>query len=68
MQAVRKKKGVSSSGCYVCGQKGYMAKDCRSITDSGQPTARGNGSSEASGPGVKKQRCFKWGQPGDFAR
>ena len=27
MQAVRKKKGVSSSICYVCGQKDHMAMD-----------------------------------------
>ena len=41
MQAVRKKKGVSSSGCYRCGQKGHMARDCKSKTDSGQSIARG---------------------------
>ena len=35
MQAVRKKKGVSSSGYYVCGQKGHMARGCKSKTDSG---------------------------------
>ncbi|XP_063727131.1 uncharacterized protein LOC134854706 [Symsagittifera roscoffensis] len=54
-QAVRKKNGVSSSGCYVCGQKGHMVKDCKSKRDSGQSSARGSGSNEASGPGAKKQ-------------
>ena len=66
MQAVRKKKGVSSSGCYVCGHKGHMARDCKSKSGSGQSSARGNGSNEASGPGAKKQGCFKYGQPGHF--
>ena len=48
MQAVRKKKGVSSSGCYVCGQKGHMARDFKSKYDSGQSSAGGSGSNEAS--------------------
>ena len=68
MQAVRKKKRVSSSGCYVCGQKGHMARDCKSKSDSGQSSARGNESNEASGSAAKKQGCFKCGQPGHFAR
>ena len=68
MQAVRKKKGVSSSGCYVCDRKGHMARYCKSKSDSGQSSARGSGSNEASGPGAKKQGCFKCGQPGHFAR
>ena len=68
MQAVRKKKGVSSSGCYVCGQEGHVAEDCKSKSDSGQSSARGSGSKEASRPGAKKQGCFKCGQSGHFAR
>ena len=68
MQAARKKKGVTSSGCYVCGQKGHTARDCTSKSDSGQSSARGRSSNEASGPGAKKQGCFKCGQPEDFAR
>ena len=68
MQAVRKKKGVSSSGCYVCGQKGHLARDCKSKSDSGQSSARSSGSTEASGPGEKKHGCFKCGQPGRFTR
>ena len=65
-QAVRKKKGVLS-GCYVCGQKGRMARESKSRSDSGHSSA-GNGSDEASGPGAKKQGCFKHGQPEHFAR
>ena len=68
MQVVRKKKGGSNSGCYVCGQKGHMKRDCKSKDDSRQSSARGSGSNKASGPGAKKQRCFKCGQPGHFAR
>ena len=68
MQAVRKKKGVSCSGCYVCGQKGQMARDCKSKSDSRQSSARGSGSNEASGQGVKKQGCFKCGKPGHYAK
>ena len=64
MQTARKKKGVSSSGCYVCGQKGHMERDCKSKGDSGQSSAGGSGSNKASGPGAKKQWCFKCGQPG----
>ena len=63
-----KKKGVSSSGCYMCGWKGHMARDCKSKSDSGQYSARGSGSNEASEPGANKQGCFKCGQPGFFAR
>ena len=43
MQAARKKKRVSSSGCNVCGQKGHMTRDCKSKSDSGQPSVRTNG-------------------------
>ena len=68
MQAVSKKKRMSISGCYVCGQKGHMTRDCNSKGDSGQSSAQGSGSNEASGPGTKKQGCFKCGQPGHFAR
>ena len=60
MQAVRKKKRVSSSGCYVCGQKGHMARDCKSKSDSGQLSARGSGSNEASGSSAKKQGWATW--------
>ena len=67
-QAVRKKKGVASSGCYMCGQNGHLASDCKSKSDSGQSSARGSGSNEASGPGAKKQGYFKCGQPGHYAR
>ena len=52
----------------MCGQKSHMAKDCKSKSDSGQSSARGSGSNEASGPGAKKQRFFMCGQPGHFAR
>ena len=68
MQAVRKKKGASGGGCFVCGQKGHLARDCRSRSDSGQSGARGSGSNEASGPTSRKQGCFKCGQQGHFAR
>ena len=68
MQAVRKKKGESSSGCNVCGQKGHMARDCKFKSDSGQCSARGSESNEANGPGAKKQTCFKCGRSGHFAR
>ena len=64
MQAVRKKKGVSSSDCYVCGQKGHMARDSKSKSDSGQS----KWSNEASGSGAKRRGCLKCGQPGHFAR
>ncbi|XP_063717937.1 uncharacterized protein LOC134845037 [Symsagittifera roscoffensis] len=68
MQAVSKKKGVSSSGCYVYGQRGHMARKCKSKSDSGQSSARGSWANKASGPGAKNQGCFKCGQPGHFAR
>ena len=67
MQAVRKKKGVSNSGCYLSGQKGHMARDCKSKSYSGQSSARGNGSNEANGPGAKKHGCFKCGRTGFFS-
>ena len=51
MQAARKKKGVSSSGCYICGRRGHMARNCRS-RNSGQCGTRGSGSNEAI-----EQRC-----------
>ena len=66
MQAVRKRKRVSSSICYLCDQKGHMARDCKIKRDSGQSSARGSGSNEASGLGAKKQGCSKCGQPGRF--
>ena len=68
MQAVRKKKGVSRRGCYACGQKGHMARDCKSKSDSRHSSARGSGSNEANGPGAKKQGCFNCGQRGHFAK
>ena len=68
MQVMRMKKEVSSKGCYVCGQKNHKARNCKSKGDSGQSSARGSGSNEASGPGAKKHGCFKFGQPGHFAR
>ena len=40
MQAVRKKKGVSSSGCYECGQKSHMARGCKSKSDNGQSRSK----------------------------
>ena len=67
MRAVRKKKGVSSSGRYVCCQKSHMARECKSTSDIGQSSVRGSGLKETSGPAAKKQRCFKYGQPGHFS-
>ena len=63
MQAVRKKKRVSSSGCSVCGQKLFSWLGTANPKDSGQSSARGSVSNDASGPGAKKQRCFKCGEP-----
>ena len=63
----KKKKRVSNNGCNVCGQKGHMARNCKSKSDSGQSSARGSGSNEASGPGAKKQGWFNCGQPEYFA-
>ena len=41
MQTLRKKKGV-------CGLKGHVARDCKSKKESGQSSACGSGSNEAS--------------------
>ena len=48
LQAVGRKKEVSSSGCYVCGQKGHMVRDCQPKSDSGNPVLEAVGASEGA--------------------
>ena len=61
MQAVRKKKGVSNSGCYVFGHKGHMARDYKSKSDSRQSSARGSGSNKQVGQEQRSEDASSMG-------
>ena len=53
------KKGVSGSRCYVCRQQRHRARKGKPKKDSGQSSARGSGSNEASWPEAKKTRVLQ---------